>query len=133
MHHHPRHDTLAVSPEGPVGNIWEDDSVEVFLSPANDAHYLHVAANALGRAFVQEDRGDIREFPHPVEHRITRDGWTVSLVIPFEMLGGEPEPNATWGLQLCRNKHTEPTESMTWMATATTYRDPSAFGRLVFE
>jgi len=128
-----RADALVLSAEGPIAHLWEDDSVEVFLSPANDAHYVHVVANALGRASVQNDRGDIRELPVAAEGSIRADGWTVSVSVPFETIGRAPAAGDVWGLQLCRNKQTDPAESITWMEAATTYRDTSAFGRLVFE
>jgi len=127
-----RADALALSADGPIAHIWQDDSVEVFLSPANDAHYFHFVVNALGRASVEKDRGDIRELPGAATGRIDADGYAVSVSVPFDVLGRTPKKGDVWGLQLCRNKRTDPTESITWMEVATTYRDPSSFGKLIF-
>ncbi|HUU43678.1 MAG TPA: amidohydrolase family protein [Planctomycetota bacterium] len=126
-------DRLVLSPEGPVDAIWQDDSVEVFISPANDQHYVHLVVNALGRASVQRDRDHIDELPDADEARITSDGWTVSLAVSFDLIGCSPARGDTWGLQLCRNKQTDPAETISWMEVATTYRDPSSFGKLIFE
>ena len=124
---------LVLSAEGPVGELWQNDAVEVFISPANDEHYFHFVVNALGRASVEKDRGSVRELAEAAEGDITNEGWTVSLTIPFDLVGAAPAADAVWGLQLCRNKRTQPSESISWMQVPGTYRDTSSFGRLVFE
>ena len=122
-----------VSREGPVSQIWQDDSVEVFLSPGNNEDYRHFVVNAIGRASTDKNRGPMTGFDGKVESRIAKDGWTAKISIPFSLLGAKPTSGATWGLQLCRNKHTAPEETMTWSEVATTFHDPSSFGKMIFE
>ena len=107
--------------------------MEVFLSPGRNDDYWHFVVNAAGRASIQRQRGgEISEIPG-AEHRVTATGWAVKLDVPFRSVGGAPKPGAVWGMNLCRSKHTEPPETVTWQEVASTFHDPSSFGRLVFE
>ncbi|MFB3892025.1 MAG: amidohydrolase family protein [Phycisphaerae bacterium] len=127
--------SLACSgPDEPVDGIWQNDSVEIFISPGCNDVYRHFVVNARGRASIQTGRnGASAEFSGQTASRITPAGWAVRLSVPFEVLGARPAPGAKWGLNLCRNKKTAPQETITWCEVATTFHDPTSFGRLVFE
>ena len=129
----PRSSDLVASADGPVDNIWQDDCVEVFLSPKRDGKYLHVVANAAARAGVHRGRTDIVEHPEIVAGSVTPTGWWVALTIPWKLIGASPKKGDTWGLQLCRSKQTHPRGAVTWMGVVTTFHDPASFGKMVFE
>jgi predicted TIM-barrel fold metal-dependent hydrolase len=126
-------DKLAVSSVGPIGDIWQDDSVEIFLAPRPDGEYWHIAANAIGRAFLQRGRGSVTELDCPVRHKIGKDAWAVSMSIPFALLGERPAAGGRWGLNICRNKISPPSQMITWMEIASTFHDPSSFGYVEWE
>ena len=124
---------LAVTRDGPVGDIWQDDCIEIFLSPTRDEDYYHIAVNSIGRAFIQRRRGEVSEFRGEVKTKTGPDGWAVGMAIPFSLLGGAPASGSKWGLNVCRNKTTPPRGVVTWMEIASTFHDPAAFGYLAFE
>jgi predicted TIM-barrel fold metal-dependent hydrolase len=127
-------DKLAISRTGPVGEIWQDDSIEVFLSPTKDENYYHIVANSIGRAFYHFRRGeDATELPTPVKHKIADGRWAIQLSIPFAVLDAAPKSGDKWGLNMCRNKISPPGETISWMEIASTFHDPASFGYLVFE
>jgi predicted TIM-barrel fold metal-dependent hydrolase len=125
--------SLALGVEnGPIENLWMDDSIELFLSPGRDDQYAHILINAAGRSAVQKGRGEIVELPGRSESRVGPDGWAIRLSLPWALLGPRPAAGDTWGLNVCRNKRTDPRETITWSEVATTFHDPDSFGKLLF-
>ncbi|MFQ6132495.1 MAG: GDSL-type esterase/lipase family protein [Armatimonadota bacterium] len=125
------------------GPLWEDDSVEVFLKPGEDAQqpYYHVIFNPSGSQYDGFGR-DAGAWDPKLEVATGRDeeGWTVELAIPFaEMNLPEDEEILAggWRLNLTRARPARagaPVEESGWSPTA----DPSShvpgkFGYAWFE
>ena len=123
---------LAISAQGPVEDIWQDDSIEMFITP-EDGKYRHIVINPIGRAFIQTGRSETAQLPLPVGHKIAKDAWAVQLSIPFTLLGEQPQPGARWRINICRNKISKPGQTITWMEIASTFHDPASFGYIDFE
>jgi hypothetical protein len=123
---------LAATTGGPVGEIWQDDSIEMFIAPTPD-HYWHVVVNSIGRAFIGRGRGEGVALPTTVIHKVAKDAWAVQLEVPFNLLGSVPTPKSRWGLNVSRNKISPPSQTITWMEIASTFHDPASFGYLDFE
>ena len=128
----PKPSALAISQNPPLGQLWQDDCVEIFIAPKNDGSYYHVVASAGGRALIQSGRyGDAQELP--AQARIGAQGWATTVELPFTLLKSSPDGAQRWGLNLCRNKVSAPSEASSWNEVASTFHDVSGFGRLKFE
>ncbi|OGV69831.1 MAG: hypothetical protein A3K19_28930 [Lentisphaerae bacterium RIFOXYB12_FULL_65_16] len=108
------------------GEVWRDDSVEVFLDQAhthqNAAHYV---ANVLGRRNPASgwDAVAVR----------TDVGWTIEMALPLGSVA--PKPGDMIGLNLCRTRPARPQnepEFSSWVFTGSSFHQPAKFGHLVF-
>ena len=113
------------------GPVSKDDCVEIFLSPKNDGSYFHLMVNPEGYAAYEEKRGDIKEFTR-AEHRKMKNGWEVTVKVPFRFLGKTPQSNETWGFNIFRDKKTAPREVSMWNETYGTFHNTDAFGAIRF-
>lgn len=89
------------------GNIWEDDSVEVFLLPGTgNKDFFQLIFNSSGGVF--DRNSDVRgkdwncaELKYV--NRITDGIWTIEICIPFSALDvTPPKDNTKWKINLCR-------------------------------
>ena len=95
------------------GNVFGDDSVEVFLDANFDRlSYAQLAVNAVGSvwdtAFPRAKDGHklrVREWASGARAVGSRGKgrWFLEMAVPFKNLGGPPKPGAKWGANLCRN------------------------------
>jgi hypothetical protein len=109
------------------GEVWRDDSVEVFLDPtlARQA-FRHYVVNVVGRR-------------HPASGWTaatsrTPTGWAAEIAIPLDP--GAPSPGDMWGINLCRTRPARPQaepEYSAWSFTEGSFHRPERFGVLVFE
>ena len=144
----PAMDKLVAKVTEADGPVYTDDAVETFLDPGmTGSGYAHLAVNAAGVTFDQ------RQLPsrYNVDWYSTQatsltdwdpawqaaaskgDGeWTVEFSIPFDALGGTPQPGDTWGANFCRERYAEP-ELSTWAPLeGDRFAQPQSFGRLTF-
>ena len=102
------------------GALWEDDSFELLLWPADapDKEF-HFIVNAKGTVYdalgvVPGWNADVACAGHE-----GKEGWSVELSIPWAALGAKaPEPGAVWHANLCRNWQNPPPASPTYTAWA---------------
>lgn len=86
--------------------VWQDESVEVFVSPfsvAGESNCHQFVVNAAGaKAFLKPGwvQG-YEEWSAAVERR--RDGWSVEIAIPYDRLKPLGRNEDCWRIQLCRN------------------------------
>ena len=94
------------------GAVFFKDSVEVFLAPklASPTPYYRLAISASGtREGPDLFLGDMynrvkRDQPPGEVASTTGEGfWACEVAVPWEGLGGAPEPGATWLGNICRN------------------------------
>ena len=113
-------------------DLWQDDSVEVFLG--FEGVYYHFGVNAAGSTYDArgKDRGWNSGFKAAAA---VGDGeWTVEAAIPIEKLLGDAKAPRSWVLNLNRNRYT----AGAWQESAwsPTYSGdshvPARFGQLLF-
>jgi hypothetical protein len=117
-------------------NVWEDDCVEFFLSPAASTSYYHIAVNAIGTIYDAIVSDPKWNGSYRVATRTGADSWTLEMAIPFRELGlGSIKPGSRWNFNVCRQRHVEkPTEISSYaLLLKGGFHSPSRFRVLEFE
>jgi len=127
-------DRLVASRRAQDGAVWDDDSVEFFLSPAGGTYY-HFGVNAVGSTYDAEakDRSWNSGFKAAVES--SNGAWTIEVVMPFaSMIERGPVP-AEWTANFTRNRRvTGRWEEAAWSPTySSDSHVPSRFGKILFK
>lgn len=139
------------------GAVLADESVEVYIDPANDGRdYYHFAINPRNVVMDSSSRGGLSY--NPTWRRVVRFGrvegmetWDVEMRIPWEAVGlsGPPVAGAQWGMQIVRrdysaaraepprrqrnrNYQPPPPEISTWVPTGGDNTRPGLYGVLRF-
>jgi hypothetical protein len=122
------------------GQVWQDDSVEIFLDPTNKREvdgYMHLIVNALGTtAEAKGPKGDEDFSWTPklrVKTKVDKKSWTVELAIPFaEMVKDPARMNRVWAANFNRMAFLfEGNEDTAWSPTGgTDSHVPAKFGCL---
>jgi len=87
------------------GNVFGDDSVEVFLSPHDDgSEYYQFAVNALGAQFDAFGRASARDVVWQSKTGRAPGMWTVEMAIPLASLLLDTA-SGHWRINLCRNRY----------------------------
>ena len=111
-------------------NVLEDDNVRVYLDTFNDQRRAYVFIfNPLG---VQQDgiltEGSAEDFSVDIvmesSGRLTNDGYTVEVAIPFKSLRYKAGKDALWGIQAFRRVKSANNELNSWMPI---FRNKSGF------
>lgn len=118
---------------GPLEHIWQDDCVEIFLSPGRGRDYFQIILSSSGRACVTRCKRDLRDISQLATATVAPDAWSAGISIPFDTLGCLPRCGDKWSMNICRDKQTLPQETAGWMEVSTTFHDPSSFGYLQFK
>lgn len=113
--------------------VWQDDSVEVFISPysvASKAKSHQFVVNAAGaKSYLQPGAS-----PSSMDWRAAvvrqSDRWVADIVIPFDALRPLGRNEDCWRINFCRNEHPH-SESSSWSPVSRWYATFSRFGRLV--
>ncbi len=115
---------------------WEDDSVELFLSPRAGGGYYQVVVGAGGGVFDRAGREDPASWDSGSRAAVRLgDGeWAVEIAIPFAALGIAGEPPPRWRANFYRNRRAgEEGASQAWSPTfRADYDLPERFGILLF-
>lgn len=120
------------------GPLWGDDCIEIFLSPANDGmEYVQVIANSLGAtwdAYVTQ-MGVSADAAFETGARAAATSgevsWSVEIEVPYAGLNLKPETGTVWGLNVAREKKTEPPQLSCWAPTGVEkFGVPEKFGVL---
>lgn len=123
------------------GNVWNDDCVELFVSPdlINEG-YFHFVFNAKGAVFDERCKGGEQDksFNAKVEAKAAIDkgkGWTVVAAIPLADLGAWAGEDMVWRLNVtrtvsARGKAASKDTSWSTLGSAN-FHQPEAFGRAV--
>ncbi|MEN6643038.1 MAG: sugar-binding protein [Armatimonadia bacterium] len=112
------------------GNVFGDDSLEIFLRPGGMGPYYQLAANMLGTRY--ESRAMDASFNGPWETAASsgRDAWILEVAIPFASFGASAKPGDHWTFNVCRNQHPLG-ESSTWCGLQGAYHAPEQFGTMI--
>jgi hypothetical protein len=118
-------------------DVYNGDVVEVFVSVSEEAsEYRHFIVNPKnvqwdGKAPPSSnDRLWDAEWTSAVERE--KEAWTVEMAIPWNVLGGRPEPGSQRYVNLCRNRRPVG-ELSSWSPVTGSFQDPERFGTWVFE
>lgn len=134
--------------------LWEEDVVEMFLSPSDPARYLEIEVSPRGAVFdaaihspggardtMKVDRGwNCLELFAAVQYERDSDGaWRFRTVVamPFACAGVRtPDPGDRWRANFFRiDRHPKGDEFTAWRPTGKSPPDfhvPAAFGELIF-
>ncbi|HUT35787.1 MAG TPA: sugar-binding protein [Planctomycetota bacterium] len=127
----PLADKLKAQRRNPDDDLWQDDSVEVFLGVA-DAYY-HFGVNAAGSTYDAraKDRGWNSGFRAAAA--TGKGEWTAELAIPLDKLSGGKPPKS-WSANFNRNRYTAGRwEESAWSPTFSgDSHVPARFGQLLF-
>ncbi len=130
------------------GNVFADDSIELFLDTANDEfNFFQLAFNVDGTRFDMRCAGDnnaganvfganyakqkVRDVKWNGEWSVKTsrqaDRWEAEVVLPFKTFGRESD---LWGINLCRNRKAAEPETSAWRAFGS-FHQPQKFGKLL--
>ncbi|MFQ6131761.1 MAG: sugar-binding protein [Armatimonadota bacterium] len=116
------------------GEVWLDDSVEVFLGVAGAGGYFHFGVNCNGSTYDAEARDPAWNSGFEAAVGRQTNAWTVELSIPLAKLAGEGKLPAEWIASFNRNRYV--TGAFQESAWSPTYSGdshvPERFGRLLF-
>ncbi len=117
--------------------LWEEESIEVRIRPGNrPARRLLV--NPLGARhdgmavagnMTQWDAGWDADWR--VEAETTATGWSATMMVPFAILGGAPEPGDRWHINFIRHRNNVERETSMWAVAPDNTK--LQYGVLVFE
>jgi len=113
------------------GGVYEDDSIEFFLSPTSSAEtYYHFGVNTLNTHWDAQNLGQKAWDPEWTSAIAKgKDEWILEVAVPFTSLP-LAQVDDVWRLTIGRNRYnggTEP-ETSSWMGTK--FHDRPRFGRL---
>ncbi len=83
------------------GEVWNDDSVEVFIMPPN-SDYFHWVINSAGTYYDAKARAVDFESKAEVKTKVEKDHYIVEVRIPAESMGMKIDANQVWHMHFCR-------------------------------
>ena len=124
------------------GPVWNDDCVEIFLSPPRSPllarlpasqRYFHFGVNARGVVADQIAANAASEYSPDWEARagVVKDGWEVEIAIPFSAMKAAAKSGQVWEANFNRATR-EPRQYSGWAKTEGGFHDKAHFGRIVF-
>lgn len=129
--------TKQTTMEGRDPRAWENESIEVFLSPGEDqASYLHFIVDILNQrydALGADSHGFNPDWKSVVA--VSETGWSVEIALPFSSLGAKPvAPGDAWFVNLYRNRHAGgASEAGAWNPSGGGFNLTSKFKPVVFD
>jgi hypothetical protein len=118
------------------GNVWEDDSNEIFLDPSSGKKdYFQFIVNS--KNVLYDGKGKDGSWNSNAKSVVKKlaDAWIVEISIPLADLDvGGSLKGTTWTGNFCRNRRTEGEgQNMSWCDTGESFHNPDAFGKMKFE
>jgi len=139
----PDMDALLADVRDRDGQVWNDDSVELFIDPTNKRApdgYRHIIINSLGTTAEAKGPGGAEDYSwNPklrVKTKVGRKAWTVEVAIPLKALVADVKKiNRVWAVNFNRMAYLiEGTEDTAWSPTgAASSHVPARFGCLWME
>ena len=86
--------------------VYQDDSVEIFLSPKPESRqYYQFVFNANGAVLDAKVKdSNWNAAPFPVSNKVSDKFWTIEMAIPFKSLDiPTPQNNDVWQINICRS------------------------------
>jgi len=86
------------------GNIWEDDSFEIFLWPGKDSNeFFQIIVNSSGAVFDAKCKNKKWDSKYQSKAYISKNKWSLELVLPFSNFDKPPVNGTVWKANLCRD------------------------------
>jgi len=101
----PNVDRMRRSVTRPDGPVYQDDSVEVFLSPRGGSRWCQFIVGAGGALADSKDRSRAWNSGARYEVVVGKVGWSVEMAIPFAALGAGEQAPRMWRGNFYRNRH----------------------------
>lgn len=119
------------------GEIWSDDSVEIFFQrPVRSEVYRQLVVNSKGaRCNLLTPGTPCPNWNWAVKTAVGTADWSLEAKIPFAIFGTAPQENECWLVNIARNANTgSPEERWTcWPPLKNGFHDIQNFGRFVFK
>ena len=110
------------------GDVWLDDSVEMFLDPHHmHEHYYQACVNSRGLVRDTQRMNTVWESGARAKVQKRADGWSCELAIPYDSLALTLDVGETWGINLVRNDRVNG-ETATWSLEG--FHKPERFGNV---
>jgi hypothetical protein len=118
------------------GAIWEDDEVEIWMSPQRDGkNYYQLLVNAAGEK-LEMDQNGTAQFGANVAARIEDGRWIIEAAIPFKGLGiATPKAGDEWSFNIVRHRPADggtPAMLATWAPLGKGFNELQNFATLKF-
>ncbi len=144
----PAMDALKAAELAHDGDVFGDDSIEIFIDTQNDEfHFLQLAFNAAGARYDQLCAGDnnaganvfgarysqqkIRDVNWNGDWRVKvgrhAGRWEAEVALPFKTVGRESD---LWGVNFCRNRRAGERETSGWRVGGF-FHQPKLFGKML--
>jgi hypothetical protein len=117
-------------------NVFQDDCVEIFLSPNANDNYYHIVVNTIGTIYDKFSADLKWHGNYKVTAQLGTDSWTLEMAIPFKELGvSRIKPGDRWTFNVCRERYAvKPVELSSYaLLVKRGFHIPSRFEVLEFE
>ena len=110
------------------GDVWLDDSIEVFLDPQH-GHRDYYQLCVSSRGVIRDSQGTDLAWESGAQAAAVRRAaaWTVELAVPYDKLGLSLDTGSVWGINLVRNDRVRG-ETVTWSLGG--FHAPDRFGNV---
>jgi hypothetical protein len=114
------------------GQVFNDDEIEVFLSPYKDGKdYYQFAVNLIATRFEGHKMDPSWDAEWQAWTGREDKAWTVEMAIPFKSLGLTPNISKTWRINICRHRPNPAGEEFSsWSRVFMKFHTPERFGQL---
>jgi len=108
------------------GAVFDDDCVELFISPASGAQYSHLAFNALGTKYDGRLLDKTWNGAWEVAAAVENGRWTAEVAIPLAEVGVESREGARLRFNVCREQKARG-ENSSWAPVKGGFHEPASF------
>lgn len=134
--HEPKMGELVANVTERDGTVWGDDCVEFLLDPSHAGTWMyHFIVNSKGAIWdgLHSPAGTDAGYDCPqvtARTAVGADRWSCELRIPWDGVGGPPQPGEVWGVNFCRERKVTPEEVTSWAPSYGNFTDPGYLGEL---
>ncbi|MFO8081356.1 MAG: sugar-binding protein, partial [Armatimonadota bacterium] len=132
----PQMDALVAESQPAEGDVrvFEDDCVEIFISPTGaEDDYFHFAVNALGATFDERVKDTAWDADWTAEAHRGDERWWIRATIPHEALEADPGTSLMWWFNVSRQRRAGgELQLSSWSDAGSNFHDVTRWGRAVF-
>jgi hypothetical protein len=117
-----------------MGQLWGEDSVEIFILPRAKDTYHQLIVSAIGSRWngANGDAGE-KLLNWKAKTHVGKDFWSLEMMVPWEVLGTVPKEGDRWRMNVCRNIiATGVHEYAAWADMAKSFHDRENFEEILF-